>query len=180
MNRTYSVDHYRRLIDRIRKAIPGVAISTDIISGFPSESAADHRMTVDLIRELRFDGAFTFKYSPREGTKAWEMEDNVPEEEKGRRVWEITELQHGIALEQNRELIGTAVRVLVEGQSKKSRYEYTGRTDTNRSVVFPHSDEQPGEFADIRIDHTNSATLFGIRVGDVIRAASQSSGGTAA
>ena len=180
MNRTYSVDHYRRLMHRIRKAIPGVAISTDIISGFPSESVSDHRMTVDLIRELRFDGAFTFKYSPREGTKAWEMEDNVPEEEKGRRVWEITELQHAIALEQNTELIGTAVRVLVEGQSKKSRYEYTGRTDTNRSVVFPHSDEQPGEFADIRIDRTNSATLFGIRVGDVIRAASQSLGGTAA
>jgi tRNA-2-methylthio-N6-dimethylallyladenosine synthase len=180
MNRTYSVDHYRRLIDRIRKAIPGVALSTDLISGFPSESAADHRMTVDLIRELRFDGAFTFKYSPREGTKAWDMEDNVTEEEKGRRVWEITELQHAIALEQNRELIGTTVRVLVEGQSKKSRYEYTGRTDSNRSVVFPHSDEQPGEFADIRIDRTNSATLFGTRVGDVIRAAPQSLGGTAA
>jgi tRNA-2-methylthio-N6-dimethylallyladenosine synthase len=176
MNRTYSVDHYRRLIHRIREAIPGVALSTDVISGFPSESGADHRLTVDLIRELRFDGAFTFKYSPREGTKAWDMEDNVPDEEKGRRVWEITELQHAIALEQNRELIGRTVRVLVEGPSKKSPQEYTGRSDTNRSVVFPHADEQPGEFADVRIDRANSATLFGVRVGDVIGAAPQSRG----
>jgi tRNA-2-methylthio-N6-dimethylallyladenosine synthase len=133
-------------------------------------------LTVDLIRELRFDGAFTFKYSPREGTKAWDMEDNVPDEEKGRRVWEITELQHAIALEQNRELIGRTVRVLVEGPSKKSPQEYTGRSDTNRSVVFPHADEQPGEFADVRIDRANSATLFGVRVGDVIGAAPQSRG----
>lgn len=176
MNRTYTVDHYRRLIHRIREAIPGVALSTDVISGFPSESGADHRLTVDLIRELRFDGAFTFKYSPREGTKAWDMEDNVPDEEKGRRVWEITELQHAIALEQNRELIGRTVRVLVEGPSKKSPQEYTGRSDTNRSVVFPHADEQPGEFADVRIDRANSATLFGVRVGDVIGAAPQSRG----
>jgi tRNA-2-methylthio-N6-dimethylallyladenosine synthase len=180
MNRTYTVDHYCRLIHRIRKAIPGVALSTDVISGFPAESEADHRLTVELIRELRFDGAFTFKYSPREGTKAWDMEDNVPEEEKGRRVWEITELQHAIALEQNRELIGTTVRVLVEGPSKKSPHEYTGRSDANRSVVFPHSDEQPGDFADVRIDRANSATLFGVRFGDVIRDASRSLRGTAA
>jgi len=176
MNRTYTVDHYRRLIRRIREAIPGVALSTDLISGFPSESGADHRLTVDLIRELRFDGAFTFKYSPREGTKAWDMEDSAPEEEKGRRVWEITELQHAIGLEKNRELIGTTVRVLVEGPSKKSPHEYTGRSDTNRSVVFPHADEQPGELADIRIDRANSATLFGIRVGDLVGAAPQSRG----
>jgi tRNA-2-methylthio-N6-dimethylallyladenosine synthase len=180
MNRTYTVDHFRRLVHRIREVIPGVALSTDVISGFPSESEEDHRLTVDLIRELRFDGAFTFKYSPREGTKAWEMEDSVPEVEKGRRVWEITELQHAIALEQNRELIGRTVRVLVEGPSKKSAHEYTGRTDTNKTVVFPHTDEQPGEFADVRIDRANSATLLGVRIGDVIRPVPQSLRGTAA
>ena len=180
MGRTYTVDHYRRLLHRIRKAIPGVALSTDVISGFPSESDEDHRLTVDLIRELRFDGAFTFKYSPREGTKAWEMEDSVPDEEKGRRVWEITELQHAIALEQNRELIGTTVRVLVEGPSKKSPHEFTGRSDTNRSVVFPHNGEEPGQFADVRIERVNSATLFGARIGDVIREDPHSLRGTAA
>jgi tRNA-2-methylthio-N6-dimethylallyladenosine synthase len=180
MNRTYSVDHFRRLIRRIRTAIPDVALSTDVISGFPSETVADHKMTVDLMRELRFDGAFTFKYSSRERTKAWEMKDNVPEEEKGRRVWEITEVQHTIALEQNRELIGAAVRVLVEGQSRKSPQEFTGRTDGNKTVVFPHSNEQPGDLADIRIMRANSATLFGTRVGNVIRIPTQSLRETAA
>jgi tRNA-2-methylthio-N6-dimethylallyladenosine synthase len=180
MNRTYTVDHYRHLIHRIRNAIPGVALSTDIISGFPSESEADHRMSVALIKELRFDGAFTFKYSPREQTRAWEFEDSVPEEEKGRRVWEITELQHAISLEQNRELIGATLHVLIEGPSRKSPHEYTGRSETNRTVVFPHAGEQPGEFAHIKIDRANSATLFGTRVGDVIRAPSKSLRETAA
>jgi len=180
MNRTYTVDHYRRLIDRIRRSIPGVALSTDIISGFPSESEADHRRTVDLIKELRFDGAFTFKYSPREQTKAWDMADDVPENEKGQRVWEITELQHSIALEQNRAQIGATVRVLVEGPSRKSPHEYTGRTDTNKTVVFPHTDEEPGDLSDVRIDRANSATLFGVRTGDVVRGSSQSLTETAA
>ena len=108
------------------------------------------------------------------------MEDSVPDEEKGRRVWEITELQHAIALEQNRELIGTTVRVLVEGPSKKSPHEFTGRSDTNRSVVFPHNGEEPGQFADVRIERVNSATLFGARIGDVIREDPHSLRGTAA
>ena len=180
MNRTYTVDHYLRLVDRIRSAIPGVALSTDVISGFPSESEAEHRMTLDLVRQVRFDGAFTFKYSPREQTKAWDMTDDVPEDEKGRRVWEITELQHAIALEQNRNLIGGTERILVEGPSRKSPHEFTGRSDTNRTVVFPHTDEQPGDLADVRITRANSATLVGVRVGDVIRTASQTLRETAA
>ena len=180
MNRTYTVDHYLHLVDRIRSAIPGVALSTDVISGFPSESGAEHRMTVDLIRHVRFDGAFTFKYSPREQTKAWDMPDDVSEEEKGRRVWEITELQHAIALEQNTRLIGLTERILVEGPSRKSPHEFTGRTGTNRTVVFPHTDEQPGDLADVRITRANSATLFGVRAGDVIRTASQTLRETAA
>jgi tRNA-2-methylthio-N6-dimethylallyladenosine synthase len=113
MNRTYTVDHYRRLVDSIRTTIPGVALSTDIISGFPSETEAEHRMTVDLLREIRFDGAYTFKYSPRGNTKAWEMTDDLPDEQKGQRVWEITELQHAISLEINSALAGTTERILV-------------------------------------------------------------------
>ncbi|HTO94642.1 MAG TPA: tRNA (N6-isopentenyl adenosine(37)-C2)-methylthiotransferase MiaB [Bacteroidota bacterium] len=165
MNRTYTVSRYRSLIERIRQSIPGVALSTDIISGFPSETEAEHRMTIDLLGELRFDGAFTFKYSPRENTRAWEMPDDVPEEEKGRRVQEITELQHAIALEQNRTLVGTVVRILVDGPSRKSPADYTGRTDTNRTVVFPRTAEEPGDEADIRIDRANSATLIGVNTG---------------
>jgi len=167
MNRTYTIARYRALIGRIREAIPGVALSTDIISGFPSETEAEHRMTVALLEELRFDGAFTFKYSPRENTKAFDLHDDVPEEEKGRRVWEITELQHAIALERNRALVGTVVRVLVDGPSRKSAADFTGRTDTNRTVVFPRTAEEPGDDAAIRIDRATSATLLGVNVGAV-------------
>jgi tRNA-2-methylthio-N6-dimethylallyladenosine synthase len=168
MNRTNTVEHYRRLVEDIRKAIPGVALSTDLISGFPTETLEDHRMTVELVRELRFDGAYTFKYSPRENTRAWEMADTISEEEKGRRVWEITELQHEIALEVNRSMIGSTGRVLVEGPSRKSAADFTGRTDTNRTIVFPHGDEVAGDIIDLRIERVNSATLFGVRTSDAL------------
>jgi len=169
MNRTYSVDHYLRLVEKIRKAIPGVSLSTDIISGFPTETPEEHRMTVELIRTVRYDGAYTFKYSPRENTKAWALKDDVPEEEKGARVWEITGLQHAIALELNNGMIGTTERILVEGPSRKSDHDFTGRTGTNKTVVFPHVDELPGDELDVRIERVNSATLFGARAGEPVR-----------
>jgi tRNA-2-methylthio-N6-dimethylallyladenosine synthase len=164
MNRTYTVNQYLSLVDKIRRAVPGVSVSTDIISGFPGETLDDHQMTVDLLRTVGYDGAYTFKYSARENTRAWEMEDDVPEEEKGRRVNEIAELQHRISLDQNRALVGRVERVLVEGESKKSDAWYTGRTDTNRTVVFPWSGEKRGDYVTVRIDRVNSATLFGIRL----------------
>ncbi|MBM2847054.1 MAG: tRNA-2-methylthio-N(6)-dimethylallyladenosine synthase [Bacteroidetes bacterium] len=98
MNRSYAIDHYLRLVEKLRRAIPGVSLSTDIISGFPTETETDHQMTVDLMKHVQYDGAYTFKYSARENTKAWEMLDDVPEEEKGRRVCDITERQHTISL----------------------------------------------------------------------------------
>jgi len=162
MNRTYTVDEYRKLVLRIRTAIPDVSLTTDIISGFPTETEAEHRMTIDLLREIRFDGAFTFKYSPREKTKAWEMGDDVSEEEKGRRVWDITCVQHEISGERNHRLIGSTHTVLVEGPSRKSARDFTGRTDDNHNVVFPHADEQQGDLVDVRIERSNSATLFGV------------------
>lgn len=174
MNRTYTVDHYLALVGQIRKAIPGVSLSTDIISGFPTETPEEHRMSVELIRAVRYDGAYTFKYSPRENTKAWSLKDDVPEEEKGARVWEITELQHAISLELNRGAIGTIERILVEGPSRKSEHDFTGRTDANKTVVFPHADERPGDELDIRIERVNSATLFGVRAGEPVRTTDQS------
>ncbi len=163
MNRTYSVDHYLQLVDRIRRTIPGVSVSTDIISGFPTEAQHDHQLTIQLLREVRFDGAYTFKYSPRQGTRAWEFPDDVPEDEKGSRVSEITGLQHEISLAVNGSLVGTLQRILVEGPSKKSDQEYMGRTDTNKTVVFPRMDEPSGAYVDILIERVNSATLFGRR-----------------
>jgi len=165
MNRTYSVDQFRDLVRTIRSVIPGVALSTDIISGFPSESLEEHRMTIDVIQELRFDGAFTFKYSAREKTKAWELNDNISEEEKGRRVWEITDIQHGISLEKNQAMIGSVVTVLVEGPSRKSPRDYTGRTGRNQTVVFQHGNEQCADYVQVGIERVTSATLMGACVG---------------
>ena len=168
MNRTYTVDHYRRLVEKLRLAVPGVSLSTDIISGFPTETVEDHERTRALMSEMRFDGAYTFKYSPRENTRAYAMPDDIPDEEKGRRVSEITTLQHAIAQEINAGMIGRTEIVLVEGRSKKSEADLTGRTDSNKTVVFPGDGSARGEFVTVRIERVNSATLFGssIRGGD--------------
>jgi len=161
MNRTYTVEHYLRLVETIRRRIPSVSLSTDIISGFPSETQKEHQQTIDLVRSVGYDGAFTFKYSPRENTKAWEMEGEIPEDEKGRRVCEITELQHSISRRINEYLVGTIQDVLVEGPSRKRTDFLTGRTDSNKTVVFPSTGEQPGEVVRVPIQRVNSATLFG-------------------
>jgi tRNA-2-methylthio-N6-dimethylallyladenosine synthase len=171
MNRSYSVAHYRALVEKIRRMIPSVSMSTDIISGFPTETRDDHRMTLDLLKEFRYDGAFTFKYSARENTKAWLMQDDVAEEEKGQRVNEITTLQHAISLEVNSGMVGRIERVLIDGDSKKSPGEWTGRTDTNKTVVWPKRGEGIGEYLNVRIERANSATLFGTAIDDAMEAA---------
>jgi len=163
MNRTYTTETYLRLVEKIRHSLPGVGLTTDIISGFPGETDADHRMTVALMQQVQYDGAYTFKYSPREHTKAWEMGDTVPEEIKGERVTEIVGIQQQISLVLNRRLIGSVQRVLVEGPSRKSDQELMGRTDTNKTVIFARGGERPGEYVDVHITRTNSATLFGSR-----------------
>jgi tRNA-2-methylthio-N6-dimethylallyladenosine synthase len=163
MNRSYTVDHYLKLVDRIRKAMPGASLTTDIISGFPGETEQEHQLTVALMQDVRFDGAYTFKYSAREKTKAWEMGDSIPDEIKSRRVTEIVAMQQRISDELNQLLVGTCQRVLVEGPSKKSDTELSGRTDTNKTVVFsPHSG-RVGDYADLFIERANSATLFARR-----------------
>jgi len=163
MNRTYSVEQYLGLVEKIRSAMPSASLTTDIISGFPTETEDEHRMTVDLMKHVRYDGAYTFKYSPRENTKAWELADGVSEEVKGQRVYEISQMQHRISHELNDKLIGTVERVLVEGASKKSDGEWTGRTDTNKTVVFPRNGDQVGEYIDVLVEGCNAATLFGRR-----------------
>ena len=161
MNRTYTAEQYMRLVEKIRRTIPGVSLTTDIISGFPTETDEDHRMTVALMREVQYDGAYTFMYSARERTRAWEMGDDVPAEVKSARVTGIVAMQQQISRELNGRLVGTVVPVLVEGPSKKSDAVFMGRTDTNKTVVFPHQREQAGDIVTIIIDRANSATLFG-------------------
>lgn len=161
MNRTYDADRYLGLIERIRTALPHVCLSTDIISGFPGETEADHLLTIDLLRSVRFDGAFMFKYSPRENTPAFRLTDDVPDETKSRRVNEIISVQNLIASEKNQETIGRTFEVLIEGESRKSAQEWQGRTDGNKTVIFPRGPFAPGDYVNITIARANSATLFG-------------------
>lgn len=162
MNRTYTIEHYLNLIDKARKIIPGVSFSTDIIAGFPTETEEDHRMTLDVMKHVRYDGAYMFKYSPREGTKAYNMKDDVPEEIKLRRLNEIIELQQKISYEINQQLINKEEVILVEGFSKKSEEFLSGRTDTNKVVVIPKNENiKIGDYVRVKINRATSATLFG-------------------
>lgn len=163
MNRTYDSGQYLRLVGKIRQAIPGVSLTTDVIAGFPTETEEDHRATLDLMREVRYDGAFMFKYSARENTPAWKMGDKVPGEVKTRRLQEIIELQKEISFEINQHHVGQIVEVLVEGESKKSNDALMGRTETNKICVFPgRADSLPrGTYLNVKIHRANSGTLFG-------------------
>ncbi len=161
MNRTYTSAHYRALVERIKVAIPDVTLSTDTITGFPTETEDDHARTVDLLSEIGYDGAYMFKYSPRENTPAFNMPDDVAEVVKSRRVNEIVMLQNAISLRKNQSIVGQIVEVLAESPSKKSEDFWQGRTDGNKTVIFPKGDYSAGTYVPVRIERVNSATLFG-------------------
>ena len=168
MNRTYTIDHYLNLVEKAKKIIPGVSFSTDIISGFPTESYEDHLQTLDVMREVKYDGAYMFKYSPRKGTKAYAMQDDVPEEIKSKRLHEIIDLQQQIAFEINQKMIGTEEIVLLEGSSKKSDDFFAGRTDNNKVVIFPKEKSvKAGDYLKVKINRATHATLFGEFIGAV-------------
>lgn len=162
MNRTYTVEHYLNLIEKAKKIIPGVSFSTDIISGFPTETWEDHLATLEVIKQVRYDGAYMFKYSPREGTKAFKMDDDVTEATKGKRLQEIIDLQQQISFEKNQELIGKDEIILVEGLSKKSDDFIAGRTDTNKVVIVAVNEKiKIGDYVKVKITKATSGTLFG-------------------
>lgn len=163
MNRRYTVEHFLDLVTKLREAIPNCAISTDVIAGYPTETEEDHKDTLNLMQKIRFDSAFMFKYSPREGTKAANIIDNVPEEEKVRRLNEIINLQNNISREKNALEVGKIVEILVENPSRKNTDDWVGRTDTNKVVIFNNKNKkyQEGDFLNLKINKTTSATLFG-------------------
>ena len=166
MNRTYTIEHYLELVTKARRIIPGVSFSTDIISGFPTEAFEDHVMTLDVMRAVRYDGAFMFKYSPREGTKAFKMTDDVSEETKTKRLQEIINLQQQISFDLNQELIGKEEVVLIEGFSKKSDKFLSGRTDSNKVVIIPLNEHvKISDYVKVKINRATSATLFGEFIG---------------
>ncbi len=164
MNRHYTVEHYLERMTAIRTAMPDCALSTDIIVGFPTETEDDHRLTMELLQQVRYDGAYMFNYSPRENTKAWKMGDDIPQEVKSRRLSEIIDLQNSIALENNIKEIGKTHVVLVEGASKRNPAEWQGRTDTNKVVIFPHNEQSGyvvGDYIKTTVNRATSGTLFG-------------------
>ena len=160
MNRTYTQDHYLKLVDMIRKHVPDMGITTDIIVGFPGESDKDFRETLKVMESVKFDSAYTFKYSPRPYTKAWKMEDTVSEEEKSARLTELIDLQKAHTLERYREMIGKEVEILAERRSKKSPDEMRGRTACNKIVIFPKGDYKPKDLIKRKITDAQGVTLF--------------------
>lgn len=167
MNRHYTVEHYLERMRKIKEAMPECSLSTDIIVGFCTETEEDHQMTMDVVREVRFQGAYMFNYSPRENTKAWKMGDDVPNDVKTRRLEEIITLQRSISAELNAEEIGLTHEVLVEGPSKKNPNEWKGRTDSNKTTIFPHDesgDYVVGDVVKVKIARANSAAIMGERV----------------
>jgi tRNA-2-methylthio-N6-dimethylallyladenosine synthase len=163
MNRGYTREHYLGRIQKINEILDDVSLTTDIIAGFPTETDEDHQFTLDLMKEVKFDGAFMFKYSPREGTKAFKLIDDISEEIKIRRLNEIIDLQNQIAKEKNESEIGKSYEVLTEGPSKKKKSEWMGRTKHNKVVIFDNTeiDALVGDKVQVKINRANSATLFG-------------------
>ena len=162
MNRKYTRAWYLDRIAAIRRILPDCAISTDLFCGFHSETEADYEQTLSLMREVGYDSAFLFKYSERPGTYASKhLPDDVPEEEKIRRLQGMIDLQNQLSEESNRRDIGKTFEVLIEGFSKRSREQLFGRTSQNKVVIFDKQDLHVGQFIQVKITRASSATLFG-------------------
>jgi tRNA-2-methylthio-N6-dimethylallyladenosine synthase len=163
MNRTYDREWYIDRISAIRRIMPECAISTDMITGFCSETEEEHRDTLSLMEYVKFDFAYMFIYSERPGTPAAKKyADDVPQDIKGERLKQIVALQHVHQLERLQQCIGKTYQVLIEGTSKKSQDDFSGRSDQNAVVIFPKMDQyKPGDYVNVKIERCTSATLMG-------------------
>ena len=161
MHRGYTRGKFLGIIQKLRAAKPGIGITTDIIVGFPGETEEDFELTLSLCREVQFDNAYIFKYSPRRDTPAADMPDQVPQEIREERNHRLLELVNEIAARKYDAFIGQQVQILVEGPSKKNKARYTGRTRCNRIVLFDGSARHQGQLMDVNIERTGSFTLYG-------------------
>ncbi len=170
MRRGYTKDEFLGIVDDLKASVPGANVTTDIIVGFPTETEADFEETVDLVRKARFGGAFIFKYSPRPGTISYyKYADDVPDEEKQRRLEHLLDLQKSITDEENRQRVGETVEVLVEGPAKRkndSPDRYIGKTRDNRTVLFEGREDMVGSRVDVEVDEGSVAGLVGRVVAD--------------
>jgi len=165
MNRKYTREWYMERIESIKKHIPDVGLSTDIIAGFCTETEEDHQETLSLMEWVGYDYAFMFKYSERPDTlAARKFDDDVPEEVKSRRLNEIIQMQQKMALALNKKDIGKTFEVLVEKVSKKSDQELAGRNSQNKMIVFPRKNYQPGDYVMVKVNDCTAATLIGVSV----------------
>lgn len=161
MRRKYDREWYLERVRKIRETMPDCAITTDIIAGFCTETEEDHKDTLSLMEEVAFDGAFMFQYSERPGTRAARhFQDDVPPQEKTRRLNEIIELQNRLSLESNRKCIGKTFNVLIEGESKRNSSELLGRASNNKVCIFPAEGHHTGEYVNVEVYDCTSATLF--------------------
>ena len=161
MNRVYTVEKYLKLVEKIRKAIPDVSLTTDLIVGFPGETEQDFLETLDFLRAVKFDAAFTFIYSKRSGTPAATFDNQIDDETKHRRLEELMKVQNAISLEKNLALVDLVVEVLVEGASKTDDKIFTGRTRSNKLILFEHGNEQAGELVNVKISQAQTWLLKG-------------------
>ena len=158
MNRGYTVEHFYEMVDYIRERMPDVGFTTDLITGFPGETEEMHQATIELLKKVRFDSAYTFIYSPRRGTPAASMTNQISDEIKHRRLNEIMEVQNQISLEINKELEGQDIEILVEGPTKQDENHWFGRTSTNKMIVFPKVEGI--KIGDIVLAHVNIAQTW--------------------
>jgi tRNA-2-methylthio-N6-dimethylallyladenosine synthase len=160
MKRGYTREHYLELVEKLRRVSQDVAITSDVIVGFPGETGGDFELTLDMVKRIEFDHLFSFKYSDREGTLASAMEPKVLSQEGAARLQTLQELQKGITLSKNRKLVGQKVEVLVEGRSKRGN-ELTGRTKSNKVVNFDCESEWLGDLVQVRIKNAYANSLKG-------------------
>jgi tRNA-2-methylthio-N6-dimethylallyladenosine synthase len=163
MRRTYGRERYLALVDRMRAAVPDLALTTDLIVGFPGETECDFEETIEVVEEVGFDGAFTFVFSPRRGTEAAGLPDQVPEDVKRERIERLIEVCQRVARERNERRVGRVEEVLVEGSSRTDSVLLRGRTRRNTTVNFAGT-AKPGDLVDVRVDAATSTTLRGTLV----------------
>ena len=161
MNRGYTSNDYLKLVERIREKIEEVSLTTDVIVGFPMETEEDFQKTLEMMKNVEFDSAFMFRYSVREGTKAASLIDDVLEEEKLRRLYELIELQKEISKKKNQRFVGKVIQVLVDEKSRRDKNKWKGKTRTNHTVIIDGNEDILGKIVSVTVKDADSFTLFG-------------------
>jgi tRNA-2-methylthio-N6-dimethylallyladenosine synthase len=161
MNRKYTYEDYRQKILQLRKRVPGIAITSDIIAGFPGETHDDHLLTINALKDIEFDGIYAFHYSPRQGTKAALMTGRISDEIQSQRLYEILSVQNKITTRINKSLEGTIQEVLIEGSDDTEKKQLMGRTRTNKIVTIPESTFYTGNLINVKISNGRQHSLEG-------------------